>query len=110
MLPDTLARRARHVISENGRVLAAVRAISERDQPTLGRLLDRSHASLRDDFEVSTDAVEATLAGLRAAGAVGARLLGGGFGGSVLALMAPGTVAPAGATVVSPAPGARLIS
>ncbi len=109
MLPDTLARRARHVISENGRVLAALRAVSEGDPQTLGELLDRSHASLRDDFEVSTDAVEATVTRLKAAGAAGARLMGGGFGGSVLALMPPGTVAPAGATVVSPAPGAHLV-
>ncbi len=110
MLPDALARRARHVISENGRVLAATRALRDGDLAALGELLDRSHASLRDDFEVSTDTVETAVAELKAAGAVGARLMGGGFGGSVLALMAPGTVAPAGATVVSPGPGARVIS
>ncbi len=110
MLPDTLARRARHVITENGRVLAATRALGDGDLTALGGLLDRSHASLRDDFEVSTDAVEAAVAELKAAGAVGARLMGGGFGGSVLALMPPGTVAPAGATVVSPGPGAHLIA
>jgi galactokinase len=110
MLPDVLARRARHVISENGRVLGAVTALRRHDFDKLGQLLDLSHASLRDDFEVSTPAVEETVAKLKAAGALGARVVGGGFGGHVLALMPPGTVAPAGATVVSPGPGARVVS
>ena len=109
MLPDVLARRARHVISENGRVLGAVTALRRRDLEHLGQLLDRSHASLRDDFEVSTPDVEATVRRLKDSGAVGARLIGGGFGGHVLGLMPPGTVAPAGATAVSPGPGAHLL-
>ncbi len=109
MLPDVLARRARHVISENGRVLGAVTALRRGDFEQLGRLLDRSHASLRDDFEVSTPGVEAAVRRLKDSGAVGARLLGGGFGGDALGLMAPGMVAPAGATMVSPGPGAHLL-
>ncbi|MGH2928587.1 MAG: galactokinase, partial [Solirubrobacteraceae bacterium] len=110
MLPEVLARRARHVISENGRVLGAVTALRRHDFAKLGQLLDRSHASLRDDFEVSTPAIEETVATLEAAGAVGARVVGGGFGGNVLAVMPPGTVAPAGATVVSPGPGAHVLA
>ncbi len=110
MLPDVLARRARHVISENGRVLGAVTALRRRDFDKLGHLLDLSHASLRADFEVSTPAIEETVGRLKAAGALGARVVGGGFGGNVLALMPPGTVAPAGATVVSPGPGARVLA
>ena len=110
MLPDVLARRARHVISENGRVLAAVEALRDHDLEALGQLLDRSHASLRDDYEVSTPAVEAAIRRLKDAGAAGARLLGGGFGGTVLGLMPPGTAAPADATVVAPGPGAHLLS
>ena len=110
MLPDVLARRARHVISENGRVLGAVTALRRRDFDKLGHLLDLSHASLRDDFEVSTAAVEETVARLKGAGALGARVVGGGFGGNVLGLMPAGTVAPAGATVVFPGPGARVLS
>jgi galactokinase len=109
MLPDVLARRARHVISENGRVLGAVTALRRHDFIRLGQLLDLSHASLRDDFEVSTEAVEKTVAQLKAAGALGARIVGGGFGGNVLGLIPPGTVAPAGATVVSPGPGAHVL-
>jgi len=109
MLPDVLARRARHVISENGRVLGAVTALRRGDFEHLGRLLDMSHASLRDDFEISTPDVEDAVGRLKDSGALGARLLGGGFGGHVLGLMPPGTVAPAGATVVSPGPGAHLL-
>jgi galactokinase len=108
-LPDVLARRARHVISENGRVLQAITALRRHDIEHLGRLLDLAHASVRDDFEVSTPAVEETVDRLKRAGALGARLLGGGFGGSVLALMPPDADLPAGATVVSPGPGAHLI-
>jgi galactokinase len=110
MLPDVLARRARHVISENGRVLAAVTALRRRDFTKLGQLLDLSHASLRDDFEVSTSALEETVAKLKQAGALGARVVGGGFGGNVLGLMPPGSVAPAGATVVAPGPGAHVLA
>jgi galactokinase len=110
MLPDVLARRARHVISENGRVLEAVAALTSGDLARLGPLLDRSHASLRDDYEISTPAVEEVVTKLKDSGALGARLLGGGFGGSVLGLMAPGTVAPAGASVVTPGSGAHLLA
>jgi galactokinase len=109
MLPDPLARRARHVISENGRVLGAVAALQRGDLEQLGRLLDISHASLRDDFEVSTPEVETAVRSLKAAGALGARLLGGGFGGSVLALMPPGSLTPAGGIEVTPGPGARVL-
>jgi galactokinase len=110
MLPDVLARRARHVISENGRVLGAVTALRRHDFAKLGRLLDLSHAGLRDEFEVSTPAIERTVASLKHAGALGARLVGGGFGGNVLGLMPPGAVAPAGATLVAPGPGAHLLT
>ena len=80
----------RHVLSENARVDAAVAALRDGDLEQLGALLDASHASLRDDYEVSVDAVERTVARLKDAGAVGARIVGGGFGGSVLALFASG--------------------
>ncbi len=109
LLPDVLARRARHVISENGRVLQAVTALRRHDIAHLGFLLDLAHMSVRDDFEVSTPAVEETVARLKAHGALGARLLGGGFGGSVLAIMPPDSNLPADARVVSPGPGAHLI-
>jgi galactokinase len=107
-LPDPLDRRARHVITANGRVDAAVAALAERDFEQLGRLLDASHASLRDDYEVSTPAVEATVRRLKDAGALGARIVGGGFGGQVLGLVAPGGHPPRGCSEVRPGPGARM--
>jgi galactokinase len=109
-LPEPLAARARHVITENERVEQTVAALSASDLARVGELLDASHASLRDCFEISTDAVEATVARLRQAGAVGARILGGGFGGHVLGLLPPGISAPHGAVKVEPGAGARLLS
>lgn len=109
MLPEPLDRRARHVIGENGRVLEAVAAIKCGDIDTLGELLDASHASLRDNFEVSTPAVEAAIKVLKDAGALGARLLGGGFGGSVLGLMPADADLPPGSIEVRPADGARVL-
>jgi galactokinase len=108
-LPGALARRARHVEEENGRVDAAVASLRAGDLAALARLLDASHASLRDLYDASTTAVEATVARLRAAGAAGARMVGGGFGGHVLALLPPATRAPPGVTLVVPGPGARLL-
>jgi galactokinase len=108
-LPDPLRRRARHVQSENDRVRAAVAALREDDIAALGALLSASHTSLRDDYEISTAAVEQTVARLTDAGAAGARIIGGGFGGCVLGLFAPGVEPPPGALQVSPGPGAHLL-
>jgi len=108
-LPQPLERRARHVLEENARVEAAVEALARGDLPALGELLDASHRSLRDLYEVSTPEIEAAVEALRAAGAAGARLVGGGFGGYVLALMPPGAVPPSGAQEVRPGPGARVL-
>jgi galactokinase len=109
-LPPPLDRRAMHVIGENERVESAVGALERGDLPELGRLLDASHASLRDLFEVSTPAVEETVARLKRAGAIGARIVGGGFGGNVLGLFPPGADAPTGGNEVSAGPGAHLIA
>jgi galactokinase len=108
-LPEPLSRRVAHVIGENERVRAAVAALRADDLPALARLLNASHASLRDDYEVSTPALEAAVERLLAGGAAGARVIGGGFGGSVLGLLAPGLEAPAGAREVRPGPGAHLV-
>jgi galactokinase len=76
----------RHVVGENRRVLEAVEALEAGDLQTLGRLLGESHASLRDDFRVSTPELDVLVEELRRAGAYGARLTGGGFGGCAVAL------------------------
>jgi galactokinase len=108
-LPDVLARRTRHVLEEDARVRAAVAALHDGDLERLAALLDASHASLRDLYDASTPAVEQTVRALREAGAAGARMMGGGFGGHVLGLLPAGVAPPAGAGVVEPGPGARLL-
>jgi len=86
-LPDRLARRARHVITEDDRVLKAVEAMRADDLPTLGDLFYASHASMRDDFEVSTPEIDLLVDLARSdPDVVGARLTGGGFGGAVVIL------------------------
>jgi galactokinase len=107
-LPDPLDRRARHVLSENARVDRAVEALRRRELGELGRLLDESHASLRDDYEVSTAAVEAAIRRLKEHGALGARIMGGGFGGRVLGLLAAGAE-PDDAVAVHAGEGARIL-
>ncbi|WP_436699687.1 galactokinase [Nocardioides sp. BYT-33-1] len=81
-------RRRRHVATENARVRAAVDAIGDRDWPRLGELMTASHVSLRDDYEVSVPQLDRAVDAALAAGALGARLTGGGFGGCTIALVA----------------------
>ncbi|MEA2361742.1 MAG: galactokinase [Thermoleophilaceae bacterium] len=107
-LPQPLDRRVRHVLAENARVDAAVAALERGDLAELGRLLDESHRSLRDDYEVSVPEVERAVDACRSAGALGARIMGGGFGGSVLALFGPGARPPEGALSVESGPPASL--
>jgi galactokinase len=84
-LPEPLNRRARHVVTEDARVLAAVTALESADLARLGQLFDESHASMRDDFEVSAPDVDVLVAIAQAQPTVfGARMTGGGFGGSVV--------------------------
>ena len=105
-LPEPLDRRARHVITENERVDEMTRALAAHDLQAVAALLDASHASLRDDYDSSTPEVERTI---DQAGAAGARMVGGGFGGAVLALLRPGVVRPPGALAVVPGPPAALV-
>jgi len=91
-LPDPLNRRTRHVVTENERVLAAVQAIRQGDFHELGRLCYASHDSMRDDYEVSTAEIDLLVATAQTDAEVfGARLTGGGFGGSIVALAHPQT-------------------
>ncbi|MEB3062645.1 galactokinase [[Mycobacterium] zoologicum] len=81
------ARRARHVLTENERVLDLVAACAELDFAAAGRLFTESHASMRDDFEITTEHIDLIADAAVAAGALGARMTGGGFGGCVIALV-----------------------
>jgi galactokinase len=81
-------KRARHVVTEDGRVLAAVKALQGNGFAAFGRLMYASHASLRDDFEVSTPELNTFVETAREVGALGARLTGAGFGGAAIALIA----------------------
>jgi galactokinase len=84
-LPPTLEQRARHIVTENARVLAARQALLNGNLPTLGALFSASHASLRDDYAVSVPAVDRLVAIAQSHdGVFGARMTGGGFGGAVI--------------------------
>jgi len=80
-------KRARHVVSENARVLAAVEVLKNGDFDEFGRLMYASHASLRDDYEVSTPELDTFVETAKEHGAKGARLTGAGFGGCAIALV-----------------------
>jgi galactokinase len=120
-----LRRRARHVVTENRRVLDTAELLRDGRLDRVGPLLTASHASLRDDFEVSWPEADAAVEAALEAGALGARMTGGGFGGSVIALAPAGAAAGvAGAvadafarqgwlapavTPVQPSPGAARV-
>ena len=85
-LDDVLFRRFRHVVTEGARVDAAVEALRAEDLAAFGALLSASHASLRDDYEVSSQELDELVTIAERAGAAGARLTGAGFGGSIVAV------------------------
>jgi len=87
MLDDVTFRRCRHVITENERVLEAVKALKASDMPRLGELLLESHASMRDDFEISIEELDTAVEVAMRVGAIGSRMTGGGFGGAAIALI-----------------------
>lgn len=91
LLDPVVYRRCRHVVAENERVLATVAALERGDLAEVGRLMDASHASLRDDYAVSSPALDAMVEAMRSVdGCYGARLTGAGFGGCAVALVKPG--------------------
>ena len=87
LLDDETYRRVRHVVTENQRVLDTVRALREDGPLAIGGLLDASHVSMRDDFEISVPELDLAVETAQANGALGARMTGGGFGGSAIALV-----------------------
>ena len=87
VLDDETYRRVRHVVTENQRVLDTVRTLRTEGPAAIGALLDASHVSMRDDFEISVPQLDLAVATAQRSGAVGARMTGGGFGGSAIALV-----------------------
>lgn len=125
-LPGELAPLVRHVVTENARVVEAVSRLREGNAAALGPILDEGHASLRDDYRVSCPETDLAAAVAQRAGALGARMTGGGFGGSVIALVRAGDEGVVGGAVtaafeaagyraprilsVTPAAGARRLA
>jgi len=87
LLDDETFRRVRHVVTEDGRVLETETVLATAGPTGIGPLLDASHASMRDDFEISCAELDLAVETARAAGALGARMTGGGFGGAAIALV-----------------------
>ncbi|MFC9294830.1 galactokinase [Streptomyces sp. NPDC057011] len=124
-LPAELAPLVRHVVTENARVAEAVSRLREGDAAALGPILTAGHASLRDDYRVSCPETDLAVTTALDAGALGARMTGGGFGGSVIALVQAGRESTVGGAVTAafaaaghrpprlleaaPAPGARRL-
>lgn len=87
LMDDVTFRRVRHVVTENQRVLDTVATLRAEGPRAIGPLLDASHASMRDDFEISVPELDLAVDAARTAGAIGARMTGGGFGGAAIALV-----------------------
>ncbi|MFD6968282.1 galactokinase [Streptomyces sp. NPDC059949] len=100
-LPTELVPLVRHVVSENDRVTEAVSRLREGNAAALGPILTRGHASLRDDYRVSCPETDLAVAAAVDAGALGARMTGGGFGGSVIALVEAGRESAVGGAVTA---------
>jgi galactokinase len=84
---DLLVRRTRHILTENDRVRSVVSSLGSGDWAAVGRAFTTSHASMRDDFEISCAELDVAVDAAVEAGALGARMTGGGFGGSAVALV-----------------------
>ncbi|MDJ0312432.1 galactokinase [Arthrobacter sp. H35-D1] len=126
LLDEETYRRVRHIVRENQRVLDTVAMLDDGGPGTIGELLTASHASMRDDFEISCAELDLAVDTALANGALGARMTGGGFGGSAIALIPAAALASVRDAVstafadagfsapdifaVSPAPGARKVS
>ena len=94
-LPQPYAKRVRHVITENDRVLRTIAAMENDDVETVGRLLNESHASMRDDYEVSVPQIDDLVRmAQQEPAAFGARMTGGGFGGAILIAVEKGSGKP----------------
>lgn len=99
LMDDETFRRVRHIVTENQRVLDTVRVLRAEGPLAIGGLLDASHVSMRDDFEISVPELDLAVETAQGNGAVGARMTGGGFGGAAIALVPSTLVAQLSAAV-----------
>ena len=100
VLDDVTYRRVKHIVTEDARVLESVSALKAGDLTRFGALMGESHVSMRDDFEISVPQLDAVVETAQAAGAVGARMTGGGFGGCAIALVRAEEARPLAAEVL----------
>ena len=110
LLDEVTFRRVRHVVTENDRVLQTVDLLGDQGPAAIGPLLDASHASMRDDFEISCPELDLAVEASRGNGAIGARMTGGGFGGAAIALTPVGSEQKVRDAVVQAFAGAGLTS
>jgi galactokinase len=109
LLPETIRRRARHVVTENQRVLDVVDLLRSGDISQIGPTLSRSHVSLRDDFEVSCEELDIAVEAALESGALGARMTGGGFGGCAICLVRERDAEAVGQVVIDAFSQRRLV-
>jgi len=109
-LPDVLARRARHVVSEHHRVVEAIDMLSHKNITRFGELMDLSHESMRDDFEITVPEIDKLVQNSRDFGAIGARMTGGGFGGCIVACVANLELDEWSQQLLAAHPAARIIA
>ena len=100
LLEDVVYKRARHVVTENERVTQTVELLSSSGPKAIGQLMIESHASMRDDFQISISELDVAVETAIAEGAIGARMTGGGFGGAAIALIESGKVASLSTAVI----------
>lgn len=109
-LDDTLIRRARHCVTEHQRVKESIDAILFNDMHALGQLMNASHKSMRDDFEMSLPSIDALVDDAVKFGAIGARLTGGGFGGCIVACVAKHKLEPWSKKLLAAHPAAFTVA
>jgi galactokinase len=108
-LPSPYKERARHVITENQRVIEGVKSLQARDMTHFGELMTASHISQRDDYKVSIPAIDRLVDTALSHGALGARLTGGGFGGAMVALFEEGKGNAVVKAITEACPGSYLV-
>ena len=105
-----IKKRAKHIISENDRVLEAVFYLEQNDPISFGELMNLSHHSMRDDYEISSDELNQVVESANKNGAIGARLTGAGFGGCVVILTSNDDLSSVSKSVLEDCPQAYLVT